>query len=324
MRIILLLLTLLATAASATPGRPLPFTPDPAKQVRVMISSDAKNEADDDFAVAHALLTPTFEVRGLIAAHYSRTAAMLGNHQPTMPESYLELQRLLAVMKADVPLFHGAQQPLGDTTPPLSEGARAIIEEAQRADSRPLFVLVLGPATDIALALRAEPSIAGNLTVIWIGGNPYPAGGWEYNLYNDPRAAAELFRSPVALWQVPHNVYMSMRVSLAQLALRVKPQGAPGRYLFQQMLDFNAWASQRIKHVPWPKSEVWVLGDNPAIGLLLDDHEYHYRMRPAPVLNDDLSYAPGSATRQIRVYEQIDPHFVLEDLFAKLALAYGE
>jgi hypothetical protein len=323
-RLLMVMFTLLAAfGAAATPGSPLPFTPDPAKQRRVIISSDAKNEADDDFAVAHALLTPTFAVRGLIAAHYTRTAAMLGNHQPTEPESYRELQRLLKVMNAQVPLFHGAQHPLDERTQPLSEGAQAIITEAERDDARPLFVLVLGPATDIAQALAARPSIAGKLTVVWIGGNPYPAGGWEYNLYNDPRAADTLMRSKTAIWQVPHNVYMSMRVSLAELAVKVRPQGAPGRYLWQQLLDFNQWASARIKDVPWPKSEVWVLGDNPAVGLLLDDHEYHYQTRPAPAINADLSYGPGDPAHTLRVYEQIDPHFVLEDFFAKLQLAYG-
>lgn len=323
-RVLIVMFTLLATfGASAMPGRPLPFTPDPAKQLRVIISSDAKNEADDDFAVAHALLTPTFAIRGLIAAHYTRTAAMLGNHQPTEPESYGELQRLLKVMGADAPLFHGAQRPLDARTPGLSEGARAIITEAERDDARPLFVLVLGPATDVAQALIARPAIAGKLTVVWIGGNPYPAGGWEYNLYNDPRAADALMRSKAAIWQVPHNVYMSMRVSLAELAVKVRPQGAPGRYLWQQLIGFNQWASEHIKGVPWPKSEVWVLGDNPAVGLLLDDHEYRYQTRPAPVINADLSYGAGNPARTLRVYEQIDPHFVLEDFFAKLALAYG-
>ena len=73
-------------------------------------------------------------------------------------------------------------------------------------DARPLFVRVLGPATDIAQAPAARPSIAGKLTGVWIGGNPYPAGGWEYKLYNAPRAADTLMRSKAAIWQVPHNV----------------------------------------------------------------------------------------------------------------------
>ncbi|MFS2225724.1 nucleoside hydrolase [Pantoea sp. B65] len=318
-------LLLLSHAVMATPANTLPYVPDSAKQLRVMISSDAKNEADDDFAIAHALLTPTFDVRGLIASHYARTAPMMGIKLPTMQQSYQELQRLKQVMgDLHTPLYHGALQPLGAKAQPLSEGAQAIIAEAKRDDKRPLFVLVLGPATDIALALQRAPEIASKLTVIWIGGNPYPKGGWEYNLFNDPQAANVLFQSTVPLWQVPHNVYMSMRVSLAELAVKVKPQGATGDYLWQQMLDFNRFASAALKNVPWPKSEVWVLGDNPAVGLLLDDHQYHYQQVSAPRVNDDLTYGKGAQTRKVRVYEDIDAHFILEDLFAKLKLAYGQ
>ena len=36
------------------------------KQVRVIVDSDAKNEADDQFAIVHALLTPKFHVKDLL------------------------------------------------------------------------------------------------------------------------------------------------------------------------------------------------------------------------------------------------------------------
>lgn len=303
--------------------RSLPFMPDPAKELRVFISSDASNEADDAYAVAHGLLTPTFDVRGLIAAQYNTTAKMMKNDVPTMQASYQALRHLTGLMGNNVPVYKGAEQALTARPAPLSEGAQAIIKEARRDDRRPLFVLVLGPATDIAAALRAAPDIAPHLTVVWIGGMPYPKGGWEYNMANDPLAASLLFASKAPLWQVPHNVYMSMRVSLAELALRVQPQGATGAWLWQQTLDFNRWASSRLKGIPWPKSEVWVLGDNPAIGLLLDDHEYGYLEQPAPALNDDMTYKMATDSRKIRVYQQIDSRFVLEDLFAKLTLGCG-
>ena len=42
------------------------------KRVRVIIHSDAKNEADDQYAIAHALMTPGFDIRGIIAGHFNR------------------------------------------------------------------------------------------------------------------------------------------------------------------------------------------------------------------------------------------------------------
>ena len=43
--------------------------PPEAKQL-VIVNSDAKNEADDQFAIVHAVLTPSFDLRGIIPAHF--------------------------------------------------------------------------------------------------------------------------------------------------------------------------------------------------------------------------------------------------------------
>lgn len=42
---------------------------------KVAISTDAKNEADDQFAIVHALLTRTIDVRGVLPAHFGRAGA---------------------------------------------------------------------------------------------------------------------------------------------------------------------------------------------------------------------------------------------------------
>lgn len=175
------------------------------KVIRVITDTDAKNEADDPFAVVHTLLSPRFENVGLIAAHFGTDRAA-----DSMEQSFGELQKILSLM--DIPeenlLFRGADRPLPSPGEPVdSEGARLIIREAMREDDRPLFVTFMGPLTDIASAYLLEPAIAGRLTVIWIGGGRYPAGGPEFNLGNDIHAANVVFSSPIPLWQVP-KMYM--------------------------------------------------------------------------------------------------------------------
>ena len=43
-----------------------------AKQVRMIIHTDCKNEADDQYAVAHQLMTPKMDVVAIIAGHFDR------------------------------------------------------------------------------------------------------------------------------------------------------------------------------------------------------------------------------------------------------------
>ena len=40
------------------------------KRVRLIVNTDAKNEGDDQYAIVHALLSPKFDNRGVIAAHF--------------------------------------------------------------------------------------------------------------------------------------------------------------------------------------------------------------------------------------------------------------
>ena len=286
------------------------------KVIRVITDTDAKNEADDPFAVVHTLLSPRFENVGLIAAHFGTDRAA-----DSMEQSFGELQKILSLM--DIPeenlLFRGADRPLPSPGEPVdSEGARLIIREAMREDDRPLFVTFMGPLTDIASAYLLEPAIAGRLTVIWIGGGRYPAGGPEFNLGNDIHAANVVFSSPIPLWQVPKNVYEMMPVSFAELECRVLPQGVLGKYLFEQLLACQMEETSRKS--PFRTGETWVLGDSPAPGLLLYEHRFCFDWIGAPLITRDMTYVHTKQYRPIRVYYSVDTRLILEDFYCKLSL----
>ena len=53
----------------------MPFAPD--KRSRVIINTDAKNEADDQYAIVHGLLTPTGAVPTLTICPSEVTRAAL-------------------------------------------------------------------------------------------------------------------------------------------------------------------------------------------------------------------------------------------------------
>ena len=63
-------------------------------------------------------------------------------------------------MQLTVPVLHGAPHALPDAATPVpSEGAKLIIREAMKEDTRPLFVLLLGPLTDLASAICRNPAL---------------------------------------------------------------------------------------------------------------------------------------------------------------------
>lgn len=291
------------------------------KRVRMIVDTDCKNEADDQFALAHHLMTPMFDVRGIIAAHFEGGRAEYRGR--SMRASYDEIERMLGLMElgGEYPVLKGCAHALPDENTPVdSEGARFIIQEAMREDARPLYVALQGAITDLASALLMEPAIRDRLTAIWIGGGAYPDGGQEFNMCQDIHAANVVFASGVKLWQVPRNVYKLMNVSLAELQHRVAPCGEVGAYLFKQMVELN----DQLAENPWPHGETWCIGDQPTVGVLLEDYQRkNYTMRKAPLVLPDGRYAPRENAHEIRVYDTLDVRLTLEDFYAKLALFFG-
>ena len=286
-----------------------------AKKIRLIINTDAKCEADDQYAIVHALLTPQFRIRGIIGAHFGS--------EGSMPKSYNEVKHVLSLMdmQDDVDVYRGAERAFeNESTPQLSEGSDLIVREAMADDPNPLFVIFLGPITDMATAYLSNPEIAGRVTAIWIGGGAYPSGSSEFNMGNDFHAANVIFKSNLDLWQVPITTYTTMRVSLAELQLKVAPYGKIGEYLFRQLIELNDRLGERIG---WPSGEMWSLGDSPTIGLLLNQQRFYYDWVPAPIVTEDLRYIHNQNNRPIRVYNQVDVRFTLEDFFAKLQLNYA-
>ncbi len=292
------------------------------RKIRLIIDTDAKAEADDQFAIVHALMTPKFLVKGIVAAHFDNKFTGENPYKDTMERSYKEAERLVELMdrKGQVPVFRGAEKSLENAeTPQIGEGIDFIIEEALREDTHPLFVAVQGTLTNVASALLKNPSIADRLTIVWIGGAPYKdGGGREFNLTVDMQAVNVVFSSKVRLWQIPLNAYSAIRVGFAELYLKVRPWGEIGQYLYQQMIDYN---NQRTDFPFWPSGESWSLGDSPVVAVLLDEHGCCYEEREAPMVDlDTAKYIFQTGNRKIRVYHTIDSRFLMEDLFAKLQL----
>lgn len=282
---------------------------------RIIVNTDAKNEADDQYAIVHALLSPTLDVRGLIPAHFGTERS-----DQSMAESRAEVDLLLELMGLtgdQVVVANGAEAAIADeTTPAPSAGAELIIAESKLASpGDPLFVTFLGPLTDMATAILLDPEIVHrDVIVVWIGGMgygvdwSYPAP--EFNLRNDIPAANVVFDSGIDLWQVPASIYSMVSVGYAELEEKIGGTSKLADYLITQLVDWNA------EHHPEP-IEHRSLGDSPAISLVLNPRGGVFRTIPAPRFSLEGGYLPGSG-HPIRVFETVDVRYLLEDMFAKM------
>lgn len=298
------------------------------KRVRYLVHTDCKNEADDQYTLAHILMTPKLDVKGIVAAHFDGATKFNPKFKPgeTAKASYDEVLKVVDLMhlSGQYPVLMGAPVAMKDEHTPIdSEGVRFIIEEAMREEDRPLFIGMQGCLTDLASAILMKPEICDRMTAIWIGGGDYPEGGDEFNLTQDVHAANVVFNSSMPLWQVPMSVYKEFSVSLAELQYKVKPHGKIGAYLFEQLVELNNQLGDLP--IPWPHGELWFLGDEGVVAALMEDMQCgaRYDMLPAPNVDPEtFLYVPGKTERLIRVYHSMNVRTDLEDFFCKLAINF--
>ena len=288
------------------------YTVPDYKKVRVIVSTDTACEADDPFAIAHALLSPKLDVKAVIAEHF------MG--EGTMEKSHAAASHLLSLMKSDVPVLHGQAWPKDGQ---IGEGAQFIIDEARKDDPRKLFVLLMGATTTAADALRAAPDIHDKLTIVTIGGRGYRENHValrEFNWGNDPDAINYILRdTKVTVWQVPFSGYAFVHTSLAMLQQRLANCGAVGEYLLRQMDEYN-----NSPYAGWTAGESWSLGDNPSVAVVIADCAGCSQWENAWLIDAETNYVEEVPDRKIRIYHTMNSHFVLEDLFAKLQLNFAQ
>jgi len=103
----------------------------------------------------------------------------------------------------------GAVLPEPDHAPIDAHAVDFIIEQAERHKGE-LVLAVVGPQTNVALALRREPRLASWLKAITIMGGSTTVGNItpaaEFNVYADPEAAAAVFACGAPTWMAGYNV----------------------------------------------------------------------------------------------------------------------
>lgn len=293
------------------------FEVDDYKKIRVIIDTDAACEADDPYAIVHALLSQKLIVKGITAAHF--------NCEGSVERSYAEIETILDAMNMDVPHFMGEKCPLSSSGSDASDNSdirtsdavNFIIDEALSSDPHPLYILCQGAITNLAAAILKCPEIVGRINVIWIGTHgelteiPYR----EFNAGNDVKAANVVLSSGVNLSLVPSTVYSTVNIGIAELQTEVYPYGAIGRHLFEQLVAYN-----NSEAAEWTKGESWSLGDSPAVAIALNPWCGHYKQIEAPIIGEDTSSTFVDGRPLITIYTDIDSRYVLGDMIAKIKL----
>jgi hypothetical protein len=257
--------------------RRAPVIPPPGQRLRLIIDSDAKNEVDDQWAIALAILSPErFEIEGLIGANFDNQRGGPDGVERSAHEIETVLEK--AGMSGRWPVKRGSHPMRYQREPSESEGVDFIIERAMAGSpENPLWVVGLGAATDMASAYLKEPRIADRVVVYWHFRTRWPEKCYNFNVIGDLRAARTIFHSPLPFVLFDTGTYLYC--PMAESEEEVAPCGELGRYL-HEIRRADPWFMN-------PKKGFYDLGD---IAALVDPGLACWDETACPEVDWDLSY----------------------------------
>jgi purine nucleosidase len=180
---------------------------------RIPVIIDCDPGVDDAVALLLAFASPELEllaittVAGNVSGDHTARNARLVRELAGRDEVPVHRGAAAPLVRAPVEAgnFHGetglGSLAITEPAAPLAAApaAQAIVELVMARPAGTVTLVVVGPATNVALALRLEPGLAARLRQIVVMGGARREGGnitasAEFNIFADPHAADMLFR----------------------------------------------------------------------------------------------------------------------------------
>ncbi len=300
-----------------------------AGEIRVILDTDANNELDDQHAIAYLLFNgDVFDVEA-ITVNRTRNGGGVDQH-------LAEAQRVVRLCGLDsqIPVLLGADKSFDEIKNQLDrpdfDGAEAvnfIIERAKAADERRLVLLPVGKLTNIALALKKDPSIIPKVRVVWLGSN-YPERG-EYNKENDVESLSYILETEVDFeiatvrYGKPSGTD-AVRATLPEIR-RIMPGKGPkidppvtGRHggEYTNFGDYSINLFENIRLYGDPPSRA--LFDMAAVAIVKNPAWAKAVEMPAPILKDGRWTERPDNPRKIILWEDFDRDAIMADFYDRM------
>ncbi|HEX7980461.1 MAG TPA: nucleoside hydrolase [Gemmatimonadaceae bacterium] len=320
-------LYLLALAACATLPASRLWSQSSKPRTPVLLDTDANNELDDQHAIAYMLFSgDAFDVEGISV---NRTR---GGGDVEMQAKEAERVVQLAGLTRQFPVYRGANGSFAEIAPHVGErefdghaAVDKILAESKKARAQKLVLVPIGKLTNIALALKKDPSLASRVRVVWLGSN-YPDPG-EYNQENDEGALQYILDSTSVPFEMAVVRYGKpsgtdhVRVSREEIHAKMPGKGphvstpVEGRNggHFQTFGDYSVDLFDHIQMNSTPPSRA--LYDMAAVAIVKNPAWAHPRTIPAPQLVSSKWVERPENARTIVVWEDFDRDAILADFY---------
>jgi len=134
-------------------------------KVNIILDCDTKNEIDDQFAIVYALKSPEINLLGVVSVQNTKK-----HGSKSVDKYHQEAKKILKLSNSNIPAFKGSKNPLKSINKPeRSSGVDFIINTVLKSKEK-IYVVGIGPCTDLVNACLIEPKIKKKGKFIWLGG----------------------------------------------------------------------------------------------------------------------------------------------------------
>jgi len=320
-RALTLALVLLAACAMSSSGQ--------RGRTRVLLDTDANNEVDDQHAIAYMLFNgDAFDVAG-ITVNRTRGGGDVEQHAKEAERivKLAGLERRFAVTRGANGSFDDIVRHVSQSTFDGSAAVDLIIRRAHEASAQRLVLLPVGKLTNIALALKKDPSIASRVRIVWLGSN-YPEPG-EYNQENDESALSYIldvdvpFEIALVRWGKPSGT-AAVQVTREEMRAKMPGKGPRIREAVVgrnggRFTTFGDYSIDLFDHINLQGNTSWrALFDMAAVAIVKNPAWAHAVRIPAPKLIGGKWVARPNNPRRITLWENFDRDAIMKDFFASM------
>lgn len=226
----------------------------------IILDTDIGSDVDDAMALALILGRPDLDLLGvttvygdtLLRARLAQRYAGLAKHRITVSPGISEPLSGRDVWWAghEGSLHENLERERVSAEPGVSFLTRTVAERPGEVD-----VVAIGPLTNIAAALDADPTFEHNVRALWIMGGHFSPGEPEHNFRSDAAAADRVFRSAIPTVVSGLELTRTIQVDQEQIG-RLADAGPLGAALSR---DIDQW--WRYWDTPWnvPHDPITVL-----------------------------------------------------------------
>ncbi len=272
----------------------------------IILDTDLYNEIDDQIALAYVLKSKdALNLEAVTIAPFTKGEY---NTKTSIDKSYEVAKKIFKMCNEqnNEIIFKGATEYFTNDSNQTNEAVNKIIQIAKKNDKT--YILSIGCITNIALAIKKEPSIINKIEVIWLGTNFLFMKNNDFNFRQDVEAVRYVLDSKVNITIIPtYPVSYGLMISKYELESRIKNANELCNYFCEIFTD--DYDTKQVRRVIW---------DISTVAYMINREWFETMEISCPRIKEDTSFKLTKFRHKIKFVQRLNSNEIYDDLFSKI------